>query len=1012
MPHERQRKVDSWGRQLRKLGVGARNALQVSRELRAETPYRAPFDVIHEDRAYRLRRYTPDASSTLRYEPILLVPPLMVTAEVYDIAPDLSAVTFLQSHGLDVWMVDFGAPETEVGGLERTLDDHIRAVGDGIDRIVKATGHRVHLAGYSQGGMFAYQAAAYRRSEGIRSIITFGSPVDIRATVPPIFDDELLDRAVRAIRNTMELPLQHLEQLPGFITSKAFKLLSIRKELTQFLEFFRLLDDREALRRRESRRRFLGGEGFVAWPGPALRKFIDEFIVNNRMTSGGFVIHGRTVSLADITVPILYYLGTRDELAKPAAVRGIHAAAPRAERYELLMKAGHFGLVVGSSAMSITWPTVVEWIRWQSNEGPMPARLAPNPAGPVAHADDEIDAAPLEDIRLNLKLFYDAAADAIDSLWNGVGELSRDVTVAVDALQYQLPRFQQLRRLDDDARWSVGRTLAEQAGQIPNQTFFLHRGRAFSYRDADRRVSYVVNGLWACGVRPGARVGIFMDNRPSYLTMVAAVSRIGAVSVLMGPNMSRLTLREAMSLGKVEIVVADPERGQDAREAFGGPVLVLGGGAGARTLANDIIDMEAIDPDSVELPDSFEPNPGRAADLAMVIFGSDGEGRPQAIPVTNRRWALGAVGTAAATTLTTADTVYCCLPLYHASGMLVAVSGALVGGARLALAERFDTTGYWEEVRRYGATVAFYTGGMCRMLLSQPVDPLEKNHSLRLFAGTGLSPEVWTRLQRRFGPVDVIEYYTAAERDAVLVNLAGTPPGSVGRPLKNSPSVELVEYDILANQVVRNAEERLQRVRTGSTGMLVVRLGRKAAAAARDAADPRVVSGAFEDGDAWAVTGDLLQRDANGSFWWVDRATDIYRFASHHVSPGETERVLEQAPGVQEAVLLRWELASGLQATEAILVLDAAVPPTRSELHDAIVRIARLEQRPDFVRVVSEIPRTDTWKPNRAALLNSLHPPISRGWDGFWWDEERSELRRVDGRSHSRVHRQLGLRYA
>jgi putative long chain acyl-CoA synthase len=119
--------------------------------------------------------------------------------------------------------------------------------------------------------MFAYQAAAYRRSEGIRSIITFGSPVDIRATVPPIFDDELLDRAVRAIRNTMELPLQHLEQLPGFITSKAFKLLSIRKELTQFLEFFRLLDDREALRRRESRRRFLGGEGFVAWPGPALR---------------------------------------------------------------------------------------------------------------------------------------------------------------------------------------------------------------------------------------------------------------------------------------------------------------------------------------------------------------------------------------------------------------------------------------------------------------------------------------------------------------------------------------------------------------------------------------------------------------------------------------------------------------------------------------------------------------------------------------------------------------------
>ena len=51
--------------------------------------------------------------------PLLLVPPLMVASEVYDISPDVSAVALLSRRdGIDVWLVDFGAPEREEGGME------------------------------------------------------------------------------------------------------------------------------------------------------------------------------------------------------------------------------------------------------------------------------------------------------------------------------------------------------------------------------------------------------------------------------------------------------------------------------------------------------------------------------------------------------------------------------------------------------------------------------------------------------------------------------------------------------------------------------------------------------------------------------------------------------------------------------------------------------------------------------------------------------------------------------
>src|SRR5204862_5237469 len=93
----------------------------------------------------------------------------------------------------------------------------------------------------------------------------------------------------------------------------------------------------------------------------------------NRLQSGGFVIDGHAVTLADLACPILYFVGSRDEMGRPAAVRGIRRAAPRAPAmYEIPVKAGHFGLVVGSTALSVTWPSVVEWMRWREGDGPPP----------------------------------------------------------------------------------------------------------------------------------------------------------------------------------------------------------------------------------------------------------------------------------------------------------------------------------------------------------------------------------------------------------------------------------------------------------------------------------------------------------------------------------------------------------------------------------------------------------------------------------------------------------------
>ena len=308
----------------------------------------------------------------------------MLSAEVWDVSPSASAVRDLHSLGVDPWVIDFGAPEREEGGLERTLADHVLAVCDAVDHLRAATGQDVHLGGYSQGGMFCYQAAAYRRSQGLASVITFGSPVNLRDAMPLGIPEEV---AVRGVSFIVDQVLRG-QAVPGWATRAGFRLLDPVKSLRGQLDFLLQLRDREALLPRESQRRFLMGEGWVAWPGPALAEFMRQFVIHNRMLTGGFTIEDRLVTLADIESPILCFVGEVDEIAPPGSVRPILHAAPRADIYEIALPAGHFGLVVGGKATRSTWPVVAAWAqRLASGRGPLPDGVVP------MSDEDEPDAA-------------------------------------------------------------------------------------------------------------------------------------------------------------------------------------------------------------------------------------------------------------------------------------------------------------------------------------------------------------------------------------------------------------------------------------------------------------------------------------------------------------------------------------------------------------------------------------------------------------------------------------------
>jgi putative long chain acyl-CoA synthase len=968
-------------RPFERLIATAQNGLEVLRLGGLETGNSpSPSQTVESTPMYKLRRYYPPDSRPghpQAGEPVLLVHPMMMSANMFDVTREDGAVGILHAAGLDPWVIDFGSPDKIEGGMRRTLADHIVALSESLDVITEITGKDVHLTGYSQGGMFCYQAAAYRRSKSIASIVTFGSPVDTLAALPMGLPPNLAP----GIANFMADHVFNRLDIPGWLARTGFQMLDPLKTAKARVDFVRQLHDREALLPREAQRRFLESEGWIAWSGPAISELLKQFIAHNRMMTGGFAINGQLVTLTDITCPVLAFVGEVDDIGQPAAVRGIRRAAPNAEVYEYLIRTGHFGLVVGSRAAQESWPTVADWALWISGNGEKPTDIFPMADQPTEPDD--------RGVALSSRMMHGLgeASEVALTLARGAADAvfaaNRSVrTLAVETVR-TLPRLARLGQINDHTRISLGRIIGEQAHEAPNGEFLLFDGRVHTYEAVNRRIDNVVRGLIAVGIRQGEHVGVLMETRPSALVAIAALSRLGAVAVLLQPDAD---LPGQVRLGGVSEIITDPTNLETARQ-LPAQILVLGGGESRDLhLADDanVIDMEKIDPDAVEPPAWYRPNPGYARDIAFIGFSTAG-GQLVAKQITNYRWALSAFGTASAAALGRTDTVYCLTPLHHESGLLVSLGGAVVGGTRIALSRGLRPERFVAELHQYGVTVVSYTWALLRDVIDDPAFALHGSHPVRLFIGSGMPTGVWQRVVDVFAPANVVEFFATTDGHAVLANVSGAKIGSKGRPLPGAGRVELGAYDADHDLILEDQTGLVRVPDTNEVGVLL--------AEPRGPIDPTasVKRGVFGPADTWISTEYLFRRDSDGDFWLVGRRGSTMHTERGVVFCDPITDALGLIPAVDLAVTYGVSMDGHHVAVAAVTTRPGATI-TAADLTEAVAAMP-FGLGPDIVHVVPELKLSATYRPTVSALRTAGIPKAGR--HAWVFDADANQFRRL-----------------
>jgi fatty-acyl-CoA synthase len=527
-----------------------------------------------------------------------------------------------------------------------------------------------------------------------------------------------------------------------------------------------------------------------------------------------------------------------------------------------------------------------------------------------------------------------------------------------------------LRQAAPDSRNTFGVLMRQQAERIPDRTALCFETETLTYGELNALANAFAAVFRQAGVGREP-VALMMENSPSLLAAQTAVAKIGAIGALINTHLSGPPLSHVLLTSKARHVFADAACWPRIVALPDCVSLTIWGHGDAAGLPPHVEPLDA----ALAAADGAEPAMAdvRGRDVFLYIYTSGTTGFPKAAVIRHSRYTMSGIGLAGLLGIGADDVMYAPLPLYHGESNFVGFSVAVRVGGAFASRRRFSAGEFLHDVRRHGATAFVYVGELCRYLLRQPPTPQDRDHRLRLAVGAGLRPDIWEEFQQRFGIARIVEMYGATEGNVSLMNRSGRV-GSVGRPHPFQHSqLRLARYDFARGELQRGADGFLIPCGVGEPGELLGRVSARGPMPYDGYTDPRaseskLIRNAFRRGDAYFRTGDILRRDRDGYYYFVDRIGDTFRWKGENVATQEVAELLNRASFVSETNVYGVEIpgAEGRAGMAAVVLADGAH-------FDPAGFYAQAEQlplyaRPVFVRIMAAMDVTGTLKQRKVEL--------------------------------------------
>jgi len=496
--------------------------------------------------------------------------------------------------------------------------------------------------------------------------------------------------------------------------------------------------------------------------------------------------------------------------------------------------------------------------------------------------------------------------------------------------------------------------LDKRAHLSPKQVALIEAstGNRITYAEWNQRANHVASALQSMGLKKGDRVAILATNSVEYLDTLFACQKRGFILQALNWRLSVEELRQLIRGANPRILLYSPEFHdkvielcKQTRLVVDYPVAMGNSPISDHMSWNDLLTHATSTPPP-EVPIAMN-------DPWILCYTGGTTGLPKGAILTHGTVTWNATNTVMSWELSSKDTTFLNLPLFHTGGLNVFTTPLVHTGGCSIVCKTFDVDQVFDLIENYNITTFVAVPTMMIMMQQHPRWKTVDFSRCRMVFSGGASC-----------PMPVVErFFEKGVCFKTGYGLTEAGPNTFWMPDEDvKRKAGAVGYPLFHIQI-RIVNEDGKDCEPEEVGELRIR-------------GPHVIPGYWNNPgatskaivDGWLHTGDLAHRDKEGYTYIVGRSKDMIISGGENIYPAEIENVMLGHETISEAAVIGVPDTKWGEVGRAIVVLRPGAYVNADELLEYMRLFLATYKLPKSIVFVNNIPKTGAGKIDKKIL--------------------------------------------
>jgi len=472
-------------------------------------------------------------------------------------------------------------------------------------------------------------------------------------------------------------------------------------------------------------------------------------------------------------------------------------------------------------------------------------------------------------------------------------------------------------------------------------------GRTLSYKQLNNVANYLSNYfLNELKLKTGDRVVILAENSLEHIVLFSVAQKTGLILVPLNYRLAPRELDYQLNDSEPQLIITEKKYLENVSGLKSFQII------SNKLNLDDLIDIVENEKDKNHFFDSIEDFDENHP--VFILYTSGTTGLPKGALYTHKMLFWNSINTALRLDITSNDRSISCTPMFHTGGWNVIPTPFLHHGAYVCLMKKFDPAIVLKLLEEEKATMFMAVPTMLSMMAQSPdFDKVDLSSVKYFIIGGEPMPlpliEVWHKkgvpIRQGYGLTEVGPSVTSLHQDDAVRKM-----GSIGK----------INFYLKYKIVDDNGNE----VKQGEVGEFILK-------------GPSVTPGYWRNPTAtseslkkcWFYTGDLVREDEDGFLYVVDRKKNMFISGGENVYPAEIEKFLYTHPLIQEVAVIGVPDEKWGEVGKAYIKLKEGASISPDELKKYCEGNLARYKIPKYFEIIEEIPKSETGKINKKALL-------------------------------------------